>query len=87
MKFIVFVDKMELSFIYLPLFTFQTNGTVENVVRFLKLGIQKALKKKYVKVSLNKLINRYLLMYRNTLHWTTKKNRQDKCSEGNSKLV
>ncbi|XP_022165223.1 uncharacterized protein K02A2.6-like, partial [Myzus persicae] len=49
-----------------------TNGSAENAVKSLKNSILKAVKDKTNKnVSLNTLIQRYLLTYRNTPHWIT----------------
>lgn len=50
----------------------QSNGSAENSVRSFKVGLIKQLESRKVNVSLNVFISRYLLLYRNTPHSTTK---------------
>lgn len=50
----------------------QSNGSAENSVKTFKAGLKKQLLSKKVNVPLVALISRYLLLYRNTPHCTTK---------------
>lgn len=61
-----------IRFVTSPPYHPATNGSAENAVRSLKNGILKAKKDKINKnVTLNTLIQRPLLTYRNTPHWIT----------------
>ncbi|CAI6350433.1 unnamed protein product [Macrosiphum euphorbiae] len=71
-EFIQFCKNNMIRFVTSPPYHPATNGSAENAVKSLKNGILKAVKDKINKnVSLNTLIQRYLLTYRNTPHWIT----------------
>ncbi|XP_060881762.1 uncharacterized protein K02A2.6-like [Metopolophium dirhodum] len=71
-EFIQFCKNNMIRFVTSPPYHPATNGSAENAVKSLKNGILKAVKdKKNKNVSLNTLIQRYLLVYRNTPHWIT----------------
>ncbi|XP_008179051.1 uncharacterized protein K02A2.6-like [Acyrthosiphon pisum] len=71
-EFIQFCKNNMIKFVTSPPYHPATDGSAENAVKSLKNNILKAVKDKTNKnVSLNTLIQRYLLTYRNTPHWIT----------------
>jgi len=72
-EFINFCRNNSIKFVTSPPYHPATNGAAENAVRSLKSGILKATMDNSNKnVSINTLIQRYLLTYRVTPHWITK---------------